>query len=142
MRRPAVDAILAESIEEREIAALLTRYATGIDRRDWAMFETCFTDDVHTDYGTFGRWSTAAQITAFMREAHSGLGYTLHRLSNIVISVQGQSASARAYVDALLMPGEAGGDVHRAAGFYDDELVKTEQGWRIRFRRFTAVQIL
>jgi hypothetical protein len=136
------DAILSTSIDEREIAALLTRYATGIDRRDWAMFEACFTDDAHTDYGTFGRWSSAAQITGFMRQAHSALGHTLHRLSNIVISVQGQSATARAYVDALLMPGAAGGDVHRAAGFYDDELLKTEHGWRISCRRFTAVQTL
>jgi len=40
-----------------------------------------------------------------------------------------------------LMPGEAGGAVHRGVGFYDDELVKTAQGWRIKFRRFTSVQM-
>jgi hypothetical protein len=142
MQRLSVQAILSASIEEREIAALLTRYATGIDRRDWAMFEACFTDDAQTDYGTFGRWSSAAQITAFMREAHGALGHTLHRLSNIAVSVQGRGATARTYVDALLMPGAGGGEVHRAAGFYDDELVKAGQGWRIRVRRFTPVQIL
>ncbi|HUE11343.1 MAG TPA: nuclear transport factor 2 family protein [Steroidobacteraceae bacterium] len=128
--------------DEQEITALLTRYATGIDRRDWALFQTCFTDDVRTDYGSFGQWNSAAQITAFMQQAHAGMGHTLHRLSNFVISAQGQSAIARSYVDALLMSGAAGGDVHRGIGFYDDELVKTEQGWRIRFRRFTPVQIL
>jgi SnoaL-like protein len=128
--------------DEQEITALLTRYATGIDRRDWAMFQACFTDDARTDYGGFGVWGSAAQITSFMREAHSALGYTLHRLSNFVISVQGQRATARSYVDALLMPGAGGGEAHHGVGFYDDELVKTEQGWRIRFRRFTAVQVL
>ena len=127
--------------DEQEIIALLTRYATGIDRRDWAMFEACFTEDAHSDYGTFGQWSSAAQITAFMREAHSAMGYTLHRLSNIVISAKGPSATARTYVDALLMPGALGGEARRGVGFYDDELVKTEQGWRIRIRRFTAVQV-
>jgi hypothetical protein len=40
------------------------------------------------------------------------------------------------------MPGPAGGDVHRCIGYYDDELIKTAQGWRIKVRRFTAVQIL
>jgi hypothetical protein len=88
-----------------------------------------------------GGRSSAAQITAFMREAHAGRGHTLHRLSNFVISAQGNSVVARSYVDALLMPGEPGGDVHRGVGFYDDELAKTERGWRIKFRRFTAVQI-
>jgi hypothetical protein len=127
--------------DEQAIIALLTRYATGIDRRDWALFQSCFTDDARIDYGTFGQWSSGAEITAFMREAHDGMGQTLHRLSNFVISAQGNSAVARTYVDALLMPGEAGGDVHRGVGFYDDELLKTGQGWRIRFRRFTAVRI-
>jgi 3-phenylpropionate/cinnamic acid dioxygenase small subunit len=128
--------------DELEIAALLTRYATGIDRRDWSTFQACFTDDARTDYGSFGQWSSAAQITAFMQQAHADVGHTLHRLSNFVIERQDEAAIARSYVDALLMPGLAGGEVRRGIGFYDDELVKTEHGWRIRYRRFTAVQIL
>jgi hypothetical protein len=130
------------STDEREIIALLTRYATGIDQRDWPLFEACFTADACADYGAFGQWSSAAQITAFMQQAHAAMGHTLHRLSNFVIAAQGQGAVARSYVDALLMPGPSGGEVHRGIGFYDDELLKTAQGWRIAFRRFTAVQIL
>jgi len=128
--------------DEQEIIALLTRYATGIDRRDWPLFRTCFTEDARTDYGVFGQWNSAAQITAFMELAHAAVGHTLHRISNFVVGAQGQGAIARTYVDALLMPGPAGGDVRRGVGFYDDELVKTAQGWQIQFRRFTAVQIL
>jgi hypothetical protein len=128
--------------DEQEIIAVLTRYATGIDRRDWPLLQSCFTEDVRTDYGTFGQWSSAAQITAFMQQVHAAVGPTLHRLSNFVIAAQGSGAVARCYVDALLLPGAAGGDVHRGIGFYDDELVKTTHGWRIKFRRFTAVQIL
>jgi hypothetical protein len=128
--------------DEREIIAVLVRYATGIDRRDWPLFETCFTADARTDYGTFGQWSSAAQITAFMQQAHAAMGPTLHRLGNFVIAARGPGASARSYVDALLMPGPAGGDVHRGIGYYDDELIKTAQGWRIKVRCFSAVQIL
>jgi 3-phenylpropionate/cinnamic acid dioxygenase small subunit len=127
---------------EQEIIALLTRYATGIDRRDWPLFQTCFTEDARTDYGTFGQWTSAEQITAFMAQAHAAMGHTLHRLSNFAIAVQGERAVARSYVDALLMPGPAGGDIHRGVGFYEDELVKSAQGWRIKVRRFTAVHIL
>ena len=128
--------------DEQEIIALLTRYATGIDRRDWTLFQACFAEDARTDYGSFGQWTSAAQITAFMAQAHATAGHTLHRLSNFAIDAQGEGAVARSYVDALLMPGPAGGEVHRGIGFYDDELVKTNQGWRIKARRFTAVQIL
>jgi hypothetical protein len=128
--------------DEQEIIALLIRYATGIDRRDWSLFQSCFTQDARTDYGTFGQWASAAQLTAFMQQAHAAVGHTLHRLSNFAIAAQGEGAVARSYVDALLMPGSAGGDVRRGIGYYDDELVKTTQGWRIETRRFTAVQIL
>jgi hypothetical protein len=128
--------------DEREIIAVLTRYAAGIDRRDWALFESCFTEDACADYGAFGRWSSAAQITVFMEQAHTSVGPTLHRLSNFEVSINARGASARSYVDALLMPGPGEGTVHRGIGFYDDELVRTTQGWRIRSRRFTAVQIL
>jgi SnoaL-like domain len=128
--------------DEQEIIAVLTRYASGIDRRDWRLFDSCFTADARTDYGAFGQWSSAAQITAFMQQAHAAMGPTLHRLSNFVIAAPGAGAIARSYVDALLMPGPAGGEVHRGIGYYDDELIKTAQGWRIKVRRFTAVQIL
>ena len=30
------------------------RYATGIDRRDWALLRSCFTDDCVADYGDIG----------------------------------------------------------------------------------------
>jgi hypothetical protein len=76
-----------------------------------------------------------------MEQAHAALGLTLHRLSNFSIAAQGEGAVARSYVDALLMPGPAGGDVHRGIGYYDDELVKTAEGWRIKVRRFTPVHI-
>jgi hypothetical protein len=128
--------------DEREIVALLTRYATGIDTRNWPLFESCFAADARTDYGAFGRWTSAAQITAFMRDAHAEVGLTLHRLSNFVVTAEGEGAGARSYIDALLMPISPGGDIHRGVGFYDDELTKTVLGWKIQRRRFTAVQIL
>ncbi len=31
--------------DERSIIAVLLRYATGIDTRDWNLFRTCFSED-------------------------------------------------------------------------------------------------
>ena len=36
--------------DHQDVADLLVRYATGIDRRDWALFRTCFTGDCEVDY--------------------------------------------------------------------------------------------
>jgi hypothetical protein len=126
--------------DEREIHAVLMRYATGIDRRDWAQFATCFTEDFAGDYGSFGSWTGVQAITQFMREAHAAVGATLHRLSNITIRSNESRVVSRTYVDAVLMPGDAGGTAHQGIGYYDDEWRKTSAGWQIGRRRFTLVR--
>lgn len=64
----------------------------------------------------------------------------MHRLTNQVIAVAGDSAEARCYVDGLIMFGDGGSGVN-AVGLYDDEIVRTEVGWRIARRRFTPVRV-
>lgn len=124
--------------DEHEIAKVLVRYATAIDTRDWPLLEGCFTSDVRADYGDFGAWSDAPSLCAFMAQMHADVGPTLHRLSNIVAAPAGEGASVRSYVDAVLVmsgPDEA----HRVAGVYQDQMVRTAQGWRIAERRYTTV---
>jgi 3-phenylpropionate/cinnamic acid dioxygenase small subunit len=131
--------VQAESCSDHhDIAEVLVRYATGIDRRDWALFRTCFTDDVRADYETIGTWSGVDEITTFMTETHAAMGHTMHRLSNFAIEVTGDTASARTYVDAIIMSADGQGGVN-ALGFYDDNLVRTNGGWRIAQRHFTTV---
>ncbi len=62
------------------------RYATGIDRRDWDLFRTCFTDDCEADYGEIGLWHGVDEITEWMRVVHDACGHTLHRITNIAVS--------------------------------------------------------
>jgi hypothetical protein len=121
-----------------DVADVLVRYATGIDRRDWILFRTCFTEQCDVDYGDFGHWHSVEEITAWMDDAHQQWGHTLHRLSNIVVTGDEEHASARSYVDAMLfLPG---GDLGvQALGYYDDDLVNTVEGWKIDRRRFTMV---
>ena len=121
-----------------DIADLLVRYATGIDRRDWVLFRSCFTDDCVADYGDIGVWHGADEITAWMDRAHQGAGHTLHRITTADVRAQPRGASARSYVDAIVLGADNLTGI-RAVGFYDDDLVHTEHGWQIRSRRFTSV---
>ena len=122
----------------QEIAEVQVRYATGIDRRDWELFRTCFTDDCVADYGDIGVWHGADEITAWMDQAHLGAGHTLHRITNHSVLPDGDGARARCYVDAIVLGADNLTGV-RAVGFYDDELIRTEHGWQIHRRRFTSV---
>ena len=126
--------------DRQDIADVVLRYATGIDRRDWTLFRSIFTDDCELDYGEVGSWKGADAVTEFMRQAHELAGHTMHRLTNQVITVDGDSAQARTYVDALIMLADNNSGVN-AAGFYDDEFVRTENGWQIARRRFTQVRV-
>ncbi len=124
--------------DEQDIAEVLVRYATGIDRRDWDLFRTCFTDDVIAEYEGIATWDSADAITDSMASSHAEMGHTMHRLSNLAISIQGDTATARSYVDAVLMAADGQSGLN-PCGFYDDELVRTPDGWRIRHRRYTMV---
>lgn len=131
---------MTERDDRADISDVLLRYATGIDRRDWPLFRTAFTDDCVLDYGEIGQWNGVDDVTEFMAAAHAMAGQTMHRLTNQVITVDGDRAEARTYVDGLIMFG--GGDTGvNAIGFYDDDLVNTAAGWRIVRRRFTPVRV-
>ncbi|MEY4270154.1 MAG: hypothetical protein RLZZ58_1370 [Pseudomonadota bacterium] len=127
--------------DDRAISALLVSYGCAIDRRDWEKLRACFSDDCECDYGTFGKWTGPAAIAQYMKQAHAEVGSTLHRITNIEIEMRGGQVHARSYVDALLMPVNAGGPVHRGIGYYDDQLIRTGAGWRIARRRFTSVSL-
>jgi 3-phenylpropionate/cinnamic acid dioxygenase small subunit len=125
---------------KQDIAEVLVRYTTGIDRRDWDLFRTCFTEDCRADYGGIGSWRGVDGITGYMVTAHAGMGHTLHRLSNIAVTVAGDVAEARSYVDAVVMAPDGSSGIN-AMGFYDDDLVRTGGGWRIAERHFTMVHV-
>ena len=125
----------------RDITDVVVRYATGIDRRDWASFRSCFTDDCETDYGDLGVWHGADAITQWMKESHDPCGHTLHRISNVSFEGRGDGVAVRSYVDAIVMgPDNKSGT--NAIGFYDDQFQRVEGGWKIASRRFTAVAIV
>jgi 3-phenylpropionate/cinnamic acid dioxygenase small subunit len=126
--------------DREDIADVLLCYATGIDRRDWTLFHSIFTDDCELDYGEIGAFKGADAVTEFMQQAHALAGHTMHRLTNQVITVDGDSAQARTYVDALIMLADNSSGVN-AAGFYDDEFIRTEKGWQIARRRFIQVRV-
>ncbi len=131
---------MTEREDRQDICELLVRYATGIDRRDWPLFRTVFTDDCELDYGEIGSWRGVDAVTDFMEKVHAMAGHTLHRLSNQALAVDGDKAVARTYVDALIMAADNQSGVN-GIGFYDDEIVRTSAGWRIARRRFTAVRV-
>jgi 3-phenylpropionate/cinnamic acid dioxygenase small subunit len=122
----------------QDVSEVLVRYATGIDRRDWPLLQSCFTEDCDADYGDIGAWHGAEAIAKFMEQSHTHCGHTLHRITNHAIVPTADGVDARSYVDAIVMAPDNKTGV-RAVGYYDDGLVRTADGWKIARRRFTMV---
>ena len=96
---------------------------------------TCWTDEVDVDYGEVGHFTGVDALTDLMSQLHDDMGPTYHRLTNFVIAVDGDRATARSYVHAVLMaiPDDPANWVD-ALGHYDDVFVRTPDGWRIARR--------
>ena len=126
--------------DREELIDLTIRYATAIDSQQYHLLAGVFAADATMDYGEVGQWTSAAEITEFMDVAHRGAANTLHRMSNQVVDVDGDTATMRTYVDALILGPEGSGV--NAIGYYDDEATRTPDGWRITKRTFTSVRLV
>jgi uncharacterized protein (TIGR02246 family) len=121
-----------------DVTDVLVRYATGIDRRDWDLFRTCFTDDCTADYGEIGVFTDLDSFTERWALVHSHCGPTAHRVTNCDIEIGESGVTARCYVDAVVMTPDGRVGNH-AVGWFDDELVSTAAGWKIARRRYTMI---
>ena len=64
----------------------------------------------------------------------------MHRITNQAVAPNETGVAARSYVDAIVMFTDNNAGVH-ATGVYDDELIATDDGWKIAKRRFTSVMV-
>lgn len=122
------------------VSDLLLRYATGIDQKDWMLFRTCFVKDCHADYGDIGIWKGVDAITEYMTRTHPENVRSLHRITNVAITPRGDGVESRSYVDLIYVFAETASGIN-AVGHYDDDLVRTPNGWRIAHRRYTMVHM-
>ncbi|MDW3221170.1 MAG: nuclear transport factor 2 family protein [Acidimicrobiales bacterium] len=116
------------------IRALYDRYSHGIDTGDGEMFAGCFTEDGSLDTGG-GPMVGHDAIAAFGTETHAGLPALRHQANNIVVDVDGDTATAAAFMSAYLVEPAFSVIV---TGRYADEFRRTADGWRISSRVFTA----
>jgi SnoaL-like domain len=99
-----------------------------------------FTEDCQLDYGEIGSWNGIDAVADFMEKVHAIAGHTMHRLTNITVTLDGDRAQARTYIDGLIMAAGNRSGVN-AIGFYDDEMVRSSGGWRIARRKYTQVRL-
>ena len=75
----------------RSIIEVSHNYAAGIDRRDWALYATCFTDPCTFDFSSFsGRPSSVLTREAWVdnvRRTNGSFDATQHQMTNHIVTL-------------------------------------------------------
>ena len=117
-----------------EIVNVLNLYALAIDTAQWDLFDHVFTPDVRLQYPKVGAtWNDLASLKKKMDEAHESIESSQHFTTNHQVVVNGDEANALSYVYVRTLP-KGGGDCFEMGAWYDDVLVRTSAGWRIKSR--------
>ena len=128
-------------LEKAAIRETLLRYAAGIDRRDWDLMLSCFTEDVWANFQGNDLGRGRDKILAYINTAASRLRImsSIHMLANMYIEVNGARATADTYgIGYLVFDAGTGPTLRTRHLRYIDDLVREDDGsWLIDKRVLT-----
>jgi hypothetical protein len=88
---------LQELLDKQEITEALLRYCRGMDRCDEELIRSAFHPDAYDDHGTYAR--RAHDLAAMIvKQKAADTEFTVHRISNHLIEVDGDTAISEAMV--------------------------------------------
>jgi len=137
------DSALRLLLDRAAISDVVHAYANGLDRRDWALYRSIFTDTIDMEFTSVGLRSGSYQADDWVRSAQTlfaGFSATQHTSSNHVHDIRGDVAiclsnmQAEHFIAREAGDGLGGPDADRwtIGGFYRNELVRQPDGWKLK----------
>ena len=125
---------VAEISDRLEIQQLLVDYASAIDQRRFDDLDRIFTPDAYIDYramgGIDGPYPT---VKAWLAEVLPNFPAYYHMLGNFDIRLAGDTASGRTMCFNPMKLSDYG-QILFCALWYDDDFIRTAEGWRMTRR--------
>ena len=126
---------LAEISDRLEIQQLLVDYSTAIDQGRFDDLDLVFTPDAYIDYramgGIDGRYP---EVKAWLAQVLPNFPAYSHLLGNFSVRLAGDTASSRVICFNPMVLGGDQKQVLFCGLWYDDEFVRTPDGWRMTRR--------
>ena len=120
------------TLEDRyDVGQIIIRYATSVDQRDMDRYGSCFTDDVVVSGFSSGDVVGRDAWVGFVEKALGSFEGTHHQITNQEITVDGDAAHMRSYVQATHELARDPDHLLILYAIYDDRLVRTDDGWKI-----------
>lgn len=125
---------LENLLSESEIQRQLIKLARAMDEKDWEAIESIVTPDIHANFGT-GDIHGHSAVIGVMKSYLENCGTTQHLLGNILIEVDGNTATSESYVSDVHLGKDTSLDISfRTLGNYSDTWVKIDGKWRMSKR--------
>ena len=125
-----------ETEDKLAILEVIARWSDAVNERDWDALAQCFIDDGVWDVGPPFDFRLEGN-QAIVDVCTSKIGeqsIVLQTPSATVITLAGDTATARTTMHEFMRSADGAG--MQMWGTYYDKLMRTENGWRFRERRF------
>ena len=142
---PKPEAYSASFLSDRtQIVDVISSVGFYADQRRWDLVEAAFAEKAMIDYRSH---STAAagqsepqaltprEIVTAWQSQLPGYLHTQHLITNCIVAIDGERATATSQVYATHNLPNEGGDYWTFVGFYEHELQRTHAGWKITLMR-------
>lgn len=124
-----------EAIESRiAVESLVYKYAQAFDNRDPEMLVKIWHEDGILEMGDMGRFEGVPAIMAAAQGFWSDIPHMHHWMSNALIDVDGDRATAVTALDCFITHNESGPT--QVGGIYKDRCERRNGRWAIVERRF------
>ncbi len=126
-----------EEISDRlEIQQLLVAYSTAIDTRRFDDLAQVFTPDAYIDYRAMGGIDGHfPEVKEWLSQVLPNFPAYAHMLGNFDVTITGNTAKSRTICfNPMVLPGSEPPQVLFCGLWYEDEFVRTAEGWRMTRR--------
>lgn len=127
---------LQQLLDRTTITDLVNCYATGLDRRDWPLLRSIFTDEIDMEYTSVGIKPGRFTADRWVRNSEvlfAGFGPTQHTLTNHRVTIDGDRAHCVMYMQAehFILDDAPQQNRWTIGGYYELDLIRLPVGWRI-----------
>jgi ketosteroid isomerase-like protein len=122
---------MQELIDFHRVSQTLYRYASTVDKKDWATLRTLFTDDATARYGDYPPLIGADAIVRFVSDASEKRSWLHHLISVYHVDVDGDVASALTYHTSHQIDEADPTTVGVIVARYHDRLRLVDGDWKI-----------
>ena len=135
------DALSDKQLRDRiAITDVVNSVGTLADLGEYSQLEQLFTEEVTVDYTSLFPGEVqnipSQQLMTQWQSVLPGFDATQHMISNHQITIDDDEATAVAYVRATHKLGD---EMWVVGGYYVDELVRTDEGWKLKAIQYNAL---